>query len=144
MEAANAGAKEGGKKSKSFGLRIDLPFESDFNSHLDIKFFHKKFSSRLDEFMRLSNAIIVAPGGIGTLLELYYAWQLIQVGHIKERPIILVGNMWRGLIDWMKESQLNNKLIDKKDIDQIQIVDKMEEVVPILQKEIEVFYKVKL
>jgi len=91
--------------------------------------------------MRLSNAIIVAPGGIGTLLELYYAWQLIQVGHIKERPIILVGNMWRGLIDWMKENQLNNKLIDKKDIDQIQIVDQMEEVVPILQNKIEAFYK---
>ena len=143
MEAANAGAKEGSMKSKSFGLRINLPFESDFNSHLDIKFFHKKFSSRLDEFMRLSNAIIVAPGGIGTMLELYYAWQLIQVGHIKERPIILVGKMWRGLIDWMKENQLKKKLIDKKDIDQIQIVNQMEEVVPILQKEIEAFYKEK-
>jgi predicted Rossmann-fold nucleotide-binding protein len=141
MEAANAGAKEGSKKTKSFGLRIDLPFESGFNDHLDIKFFHKKFSSRLDEFMRISNAVVVTPGGIGTLLELYYAWQLMQVGHIKERPIILVGKMWQGLIDWMKENPLKKELIDQKDISQIQIVEKMEDVVPILQKEIEAFYK---
>ena len=141
MEAANAGAKEGSKKTKSFGLRIDLPFESGFNDHLDIKFFHKKFSSRLDEFMRISNAVVVTPGGIGTLLELYYAWQLMQVGHIKERPIILVGKMWQGLIDWMKENPLKKELIDQKDISQIQVVEKMEDVVPILQKEIEAFYK---
>jgi predicted Rossmann-fold nucleotide-binding protein len=84
---------------------------------------------------------VVTPGGIGTLLELYYAWQLMQVGHIKERPIILVGKMWQGLIDWMKENPLKKELIDQKDISQIQIVEKMEDVVPILQKEIEAFYK---
>jgi predicted Rossmann-fold nucleotide-binding protein len=91
--------------------------------------------------MRISNAVVVTPGGIGTLLELYYAWQLMQVGHIKERPIILVGKMWQGLIDWMKENPLKKELIDQKDISQIQIVEKMEDVVPILQKEIEAFYK---
>jgi predicted Rossmann-fold nucleotide-binding protein len=65
----------------------------------------------------------------------------MQVGHIKERPIILVGKMWQGLIDWMKENPLKKELIDQKDISQIQIVEKMEDVVPILQKEIEAFYK---
>ena len=55
--------------------------------------------------------------------------------------IILVGKMWQGLIDWMKENPLKKELIDQKDISQIQIVEKMEDVVPILQKEIEAFYK---
>jgi predicted Rossmann-fold nucleotide-binding protein len=49
--------------------------------------------------------------------------------------------MWQGLIDWMKENPLKKELIDQKDISQIQIVEKMEDVVPILQREIEAFYK---
>ena len=59
MEAANAGSKDGGSKTKSFGLHIDLPFETTPNDHLDITYHHKKFSSRLDEFMRISHAVIV-------------------------------------------------------------------------------------
>ena len=141
MEAANAGAKEGSSQTKSFGLRIDLPFENDFNSHLDIKFFHKKFSSRLDEFMRITNAVVVTPGGIGTLLELFFAWQLIQVGHMKKKPIILVGTMWEGLLQWMKENPLRKELIDKSDLQHIQIVEEMEDVVPLLEKEIKSFYQ---
>ena len=45
MEAANAGSKDGGSKTKSFGLHIDLPFENAPNDHLDITYHHKKFSS---------------------------------------------------------------------------------------------------
>lgn len=39
--------------------------------------------------MLLSHVFVVAPGGIGTLLELFYTWQLMQVGHICRAPIIL-------------------------------------------------------
>ena len=113
MEAANAGVKEGSSsKSKSFGIRIDLPFEATPNEHLDIKFYHKRFSSRLDEFMRISHAVVVTPGGIGTLLELLYTWQLIQVDHISARPIILVGDMWNGFFDWIKSEPLKAQLLD--------------------------------
>jgi len=143
MEAANAGAKEGSKKTKSIGVRIELPFESEANSHLDVKFSHKRFSSRLDEFMRISNAVVITPGGIGTLLELFFAWQLIQVEHIKPKPMILVGNMWRGLIQWIQENPLRKNLLDQKDIDKIQIVEKMDDVIPILEKEINNFYNKK-
>ena len=122
MEAANAGAKEGSSKSKSFGIRIDLPFEATPNDHLDIKFYHKRFSSRLDEFMRISHAVVVTPGGIGTLLELLYTWQLIQVDHISARPIILVGDMWNGFFDWIKSEPLKAQLLDKSDLDNIIIV----------------------
>jgi len=141
MEAANAGVKEGSSsKSKSFGIRIDLPFEATPNEHLDIKFYHKRFSSRLDEFMRISHAVVVTPGGIGTLLELLYAWQLIQVNHISARPIILVGDMWNGFFDWIKSEPLKAQLLDKSDFDNIVIVENVHEVVKLLKPEIKEFY----
>ena len=141
MEAANAGVKEGSSsKSKSFGIRIDLPFEATPNEHLDIKFYHKRFSSRLDEFMRISHAVVITPGGIGTLLELLYTWQLIQVNHISERPIILVGDMWNGFFDWIKSEPLKAQLLDKADLDNIVIVKNVHEVTKLLKPEIKAFY----
>ena len=141
MEAANAGVKEGSSsKSKSFGIRIDLPFEATPNDHLDIKFYHKRFSSRLDEFMRISHAVVVTPGGIGTLLELLYTWQLIQVDHISARPIILVGDMWNGFFDWIKSEPLKAQLLDKSDLDNIIIVKNVREVTKLLKPEIKAFY----
>ena len=144
MEAANAGAKDGSSKSKSFGLHVDLPFETSPNEHLDITYHHKRFSSRLDEFMRISHAVIVTPGGIGTILELLYTWQLIQVSHISERPIILVGKMGTGLLEWMKSEPLNKQLIDKSDFNNIKIVQNVDEVIVLLKPLINKFYAKKI
>ena len=143
MEAANIGAKDGSPNSKSFGLHIDLPFETTPNEHLDITFHHKKFSSRLDEFMRISHAVVVTPGGIGTILELLYTWQLIQVDHITPRPIILLGNIWGGLVYWMKSEPLKHNLINKSDFDNIETVQNINDVITILEPHIEKFYKSK-
>ncbi|MCB0332550.1 MAG: LOG family protein [Bdellovibrionales bacterium] len=137
MEAANKGAQLGGEekdsKSRSFGLSIQLDFEPVPNSHLDVKRHHHKFSSRLDDFMRLSNAVIATPGGIGTLLELYFAWQLIQVKHMSVRPIVLMDrSYWTGLLQWMKDIQLERGLVSAKDFDCISIVDTPEEVYEII------------
>lgn len=141
MEAANKGCRAGkektGTKSKSFGITIQLnQFEEKPSEHLDIKHHHRKFSSRLDDFMRLSHAIVVVPGGIGTLLELYHSWQLLQVGHISERPIILLGkDFWKGLFQWTEEVQLVKGLISKEDFKWIHIVDSPEEALEIVLKE---------
>ena len=141
MEAANLGAKDVKSKSKSFGLHIDLPFETSPNKHLDITYHHKRFSSRLDEFMRISHAVIVTPGGIGTVLELLYTWQLIQVNHISKRPVILLGDMWNGLIEWMKSEPLRKCLIDGSDFDHIKVVQNIDDVVILLKPLINDFYK---
>ena len=143
MEAANIGAKDGSPDSKSFGLHIDLPFETTPNEHLDVTFHHKKFSSRLDEFMRISHAVVVTPGGIGTILELLYTWQLIQVDHITSRPIILLGDMWGGLVKWMKAEPLKSNLINKSDFDNIKTVQNINDVITILEPKIEKFYNSK-
>jgi len=141
MEAANAGAKEGSSStSKSYGLSIELPFEDIPNKHVDVRYHHKRFSSRLDEFLRISHAVVVTPGGIGTLLELLYTWQLIQVNHISARPVILVGDMWNGFLDWVKSEPLQAQLMDKADFDNIIIVKDVHEVTKLLKPEIKKFY----
>ena len=135
MEAANKGAKKArGKSIRSIGLSIDLPFEVDANSHLDVKYHHRKFSSRLDEFMRISQAVVITPGGIGTVLELFFTWQLIQVGHTSKKPILLLGkDMWQGLIDWMIDQPLQRSLLSKEDIESVKIVDSVDEVLDYLK-----------
>jgi uncharacterized protein (TIGR00730 family) len=141
MEAANKGAKDGGKASRSIGLPIELPFESDSNEHMDVERQHRKFSSRLDEFMRISHAVIVTPGGIGTLLELFYTWQLIQVNHIKPRPIILLGkdDMWKDLLAWLEKWPVKQELMSVGDFSLLVNLNKAEEVVAYLKPEIEKF-----
>ena len=139
MEAANKASKDVGQKGRSIGLPIELPFESDANSHLDVKLHHRRFSSRLDEFMRISHAIVVTPGGIGTVLELFYTWQLMQVNHINPRPIILMGDMWDDLLDWMKEWPLAEHLMSETDFDHITVCRTVEEVMAILEPKIAEF-----
>jgi uncharacterized protein (TIGR00730 family) len=148
MEAANMGAKLGQNerqtKSLSFGLSIQLEWEPDVNSHLDIKRHHYKFSSRLDDFMRLSHSVIATPGGIGTVLEVFFTWQLIQVKHIEKRPIVLLDrDFWIGLFDWMKKHPLGRALVSPGDFDYITIVDTPEEAAQIVSKHHQDFVKAK-
>ena len=144
MEAANkgviAGKRISGSRSKSFGITIELNQFEPPSEHLDIKHHHKKFSSRLDDFMRLSNALIVVQGGIGTLLELFFSWQLLQVGHMSERPIILLDKpFYEGLINWVKERQIGQGLVSPGDLRWIHLVNTPEEAVEIVRVEHEKF-----
>ena len=51
--------------------------------------------------------VIVVPGGIGTVLETMMIWQLLQVRHLKDTPLILVGRMWPGLVEWASTMMLS-------------------------------------
>ncbi|MCK5561578.1 MAG: LOG family protein [Thermoplasmata archaeon] len=135
MAAANKGHKDGRKSDdvQSIGLNIVLPHEQQANRHLDIKREFEKFSERLDHFMKLSNAIIVAPGGVGTLLEFFYAWQLIQVKKKEHIPIIMLGDMWPELLKWIEYYPLNRKLLDVQDINHIQVAKTIDEAFAIIK-----------
>ena len=109
MQAANEGATSGGRQG-SVGIRIELPFEQDVNPFVQQAFEHKTFFTRLHHFVIASDAFIVVPGGIGTVLEMLMIWQLLQVRHIEKVPLILVGKMWKGLVDWASESMLDPRL----------------------------------
>lgn len=136
MEAANAGhnAGDGHHDSDNIGLTIQLPWESEANKHLEIKKHFNKFSGRLDTFMALSSVVVVTPGGVGTCLELFYTWQLVQVKHICPIPIILIGTMWKKLIDWVKKYPLAEGLISPQDMDCIHIVKNNAEAMKIINK----------
>lgn len=141
MEAANAGAVEGQrhKRSRSFGLAIHLDAEEGLNPFVDKVYKHRTFFSRLHHFVRLSSAYIVMPGGIGTCLELYMIWQLLQVKHIKRHPLILVGNMWYGLIEWMKENMEQRSLVSPLDMSIVTVVSSGSEAIPLIASALETF-----
>jgi uncharacterized protein (TIGR00730 family) len=107
MQAANEGAASVSSPSQSVGIRIELPFEQDVNPFVTQAFEHRTFFTRLHHFVLASDAFIVAPGGIGTVLETMMVWQLLQVEHLKKIPLILVGRMWPGLIEWARTSMLS-------------------------------------
>jgi len=119
--------------SRSFGLAIHLPTEESANAFVNKVFRHRTFFSRLHHFIRLSSAFIVLPGGIGTALELFMVWQLIQVKHVTEHPLILVGTMWNGLIDWINESMITRGLASPQDMNAVTVVASYEEAIPIIR-----------
>ena len=106
MQAANEGAASS-ERAQSIGIRVNLPFEQDVNAFVTQAFEHRTFFSRLHQFVLASDAFVVAPGGIGTVLETMMIWQLLQVKHLQETPLILVGRMWPGLIEWARQSMLS-------------------------------------
>jgi len=135
MEAANEGAQEGdiSGKTKSIGLHIELPSEYKPNPYIDRLSSHRTFFSRLHHFVRLSHAYIVLPGGIGTSLETFMIWQLLQVGYIKDRPLVLLGDMWRGLEQWMTNEMLPHHYISPPDMNYGVVVSSTEEAVKIMK-----------
>ena len=112
MQAANEGARAANapERNRSVGIRVDLPFEQEVNPFVEQVFEHKTFFTRLHHFVLMSDAYVVAPGGIGTVLELMMIWQLLQVKHVRDTPLILVGRMWAELVDWAKTNLLKPQL----------------------------------
>jgi uncharacterized protein (TIGR00730 family) len=107
MEAANRGAALGQPDSgaQNIGIRVSLPSEQSANPYVEELFDHGTFFTRLHQFVLMSDAYVVVPGGIGTLLETMMVWQLIQVRQL-DTPLILVGPMWQGLVDWARSQML--------------------------------------
>jgi predicted Rossmann-fold nucleotide-binding protein len=80
------------------------------NPFVEQAFEHETFFTRLHHFVIASDAFVVVPGGIGTVLETLMIWQLLQVRHVDNVPLILVGKMWRGLVEWARVSMLDPRL----------------------------------
>ncbi len=107
MQAANEGAAGASDRVQSVGIRVELPFEQNANAFVGQAFEHRTFFTRLHQFVLTSDAYIVAPGGVGTVLETMMIWQLLQVRHLHDTPLILVGHMWPGLVEWARTTMLS-------------------------------------
>jgi uncharacterized protein (TIGR00730 family) len=128
MEAANRGAHAG--KSPSIGLNILLPHEQAGNAYQDVSFDFRYFFARKMMFVRFASAYVVMPGGYGTLDELSECLTLVQTGKSRRIPIILVGGeFWGGLVDWMRGSLVGTGMIGAKDLELLQIIEEPEAIV---------------
>jgi uncharacterized protein (TIGR00730 family) len=127
MEAANRGAVEAG--GKTVGLSIELPHEQWPNSYISagLNFqFHYFFMRKL-WFAQLAKALIVFPGGFGTMDELWEMLTLMQTGKLHRRNLILIygRRYWNRVIDWRE--MLNWGTINRREYNLLQFADSVDE-----------------
>ncbi|MBF0294515.1 MAG: TIGR00730 family Rossman fold protein [Magnetococcales bacterium] len=133
MEAANRGCHRNG--GVSVGLNIELPFEQRPNRYQDIRMNFRYFFVRKFLFARYAEAIIVFPGGFGTLDELFEALTLVQTGKARKFPVVLFGSeYWQGLTEWLQRTVLAQGCIGEADMMLFHVTDDIEEAVGLVTR----------
>ena len=133
MEAANRGCHEVG--GLSVGCNVELPHEQSLNPYVDLGVEFRYFFARKTMFVKYADGFVILPGGFGTLDELFESLTLIQTNKIRHFPVILVGSAyWSGLLSWIRDVQLAAGAISQVDLDLIQLVDRAEDVVRIVEE----------
>ncbi len=128
MEAANLGANRG--EGRSIGLNIRLPFEQEPNQYADTIIHFNYFFARKVMFVKYACGFVALPGGFGTLDEIFEALTLKQTRKIHDFPVILFGTAyWGGLVDWLTDRLLNDKMVSKRDLKLFSVTDDPDEVV---------------
>jgi uncharacterized protein (TIGR00730 family) len=140
MEAANRGAAEAG--GKTVGLSIELPHEQWPNSYISpgLNFqFHYFFMRKL-WFAQLAKALIVFPGGFGTMDELWEMLTLMQTGKLQRRNLILIygRRYWHRVIDWRE--MLNWGTINRREYNLLQFADSVDEAFDRVRSGLEEFH----
>ena len=127
MEAANRGASEA--DALNIGLTISMPFEEFNNRYVtrDLSFEFHYFFMRKFWFSYMAKAVVVMPGGFGTLDEFFELMTLIQTLKMKKRPpIVLFGSeFWGKVMDLDAMAQFGT--IDKEDLDLFRRTDSVDE-----------------
>ena len=132
MEAANRGARDAG--ACSIGCNIVLPVEQQPNQYLDAWVTFRHFFVRKLMLAKYSYAFIAAPGGIGTLDELFEVAVLIQTGKMTDFPIVLLGvDYWRPLVDYLRERLVRAGALDAADVDRLIVTDSPIEAVALIR-----------
>jgi uncharacterized protein (TIGR00730 family) len=127
MEAANRGAKDVG--GRSIGCNIMLPHEQHANPYLDISIDFKYFFVRKFMLAKYSYAFVAAPGGFGTLDELFEIATLVQTKKMEMFPIVLAGvDYWRPMLDFLQDRMVGEKTIDQIDVDRFILSDDPREI----------------
>ncbi|WP_347904455.1 TIGR00730 family Rossman fold protein [Pseudomonas purpurea] len=138
-----AAAHEGAGRDHSLGFNITLPFEQHANPTVDgtdnLLPFHFFFTRKLF-FVKEADALVLCPGGFGTLDEALEVLTLIQTGKSPLVPVVLLdtpgGNFWQGALDFIKNQLEANRYILPSDMKLMRLVNNTEEAV----QEINQFY----
>ncbi|CDZ62202.1 LOG family protein [Neorhizobium galegae] len=126
MEAGNRGAADAG--APSIGLNIMLPHEQAPNRYVtpELSFNFHYFAIRKMHFMMRAKAVVVFPGGFGTLDEMFEALTLIQTKRMERMPLILFSEaFWRGIINFGALAEFGT--IAPDDLNLINFVETAEE-----------------
>ncbi|MDH3642477.1 MAG: TIGR00730 family Rossman fold protein [Gammaproteobacteria bacterium] len=133
MEAANRGAADVG--ANSIGLNIVLPREQLPNAYItpELTFQFHYFALRKMHFLHRAKALVVFPGGFGTLDELFEALTLLQTKRIKPMPVLLFGEeYWRRIIDF--DAMVEAGVISAEDLELFSFVETPAAAVRIIEK----------
>ncbi len=128
MEAVNKGAFEAG--GQSIGVCIELPHEEEPNGYLTQTLSFRYFFVRKVMFVKYAKAVVILPGGFGTLDELFESLTLVQTHKMPPIPVILAGDhdYWDGLLDWIEGSLARRGKIGPGDLDLIRRAHTAEQV----------------
>lgn len=128
MEAANQGCTEAG--GLSVGCNIELPFEQNLNSYVELGIDFRYFFVRKTMFVKYAEGFVVFPGGFGTLDELFESLTLVQAGKIQHFPVVMMGSAyWSGLIDWLRSTVLAQGRVSESDLDIFHVCDEPDEAI---------------
>jgi hypothetical protein len=140
MEAANRGAAEAG--GKSIGLSIELPHEQWPNGYInpELSFMVHYFFMRKLWFAQLAKALIVFPGGFGTMDELWEMLTLMQTGKLQRRNLILIygREYWDKVLNW--KHMLRSGTINEKEFHLLEFADTVDEAFDRIRQGLEMYH----
>ena len=121
MEASARGAKEA--HGSTVGVTVKA-FQRKANKWIDREIHLPDLTQRLMKLVELGDAYVILKGGTGTLLEFAYVWEFINKGLMKEKPIVVLGKFWGGVIRTLREELIWEGLGDcTKHIRQVETVE---------------------
>jgi uncharacterized protein (TIGR00725 family) len=120
MEAASRGARE--KGGRVFGIVMNQ-FKSEPNRYLTDKVASAHFYERLQNLITRSVGFIALRGGMGTVTEISLVWNKLQTGVLAPRPLVLLGESWKRVVDAWEQ----NLVVSKADISLLDFADTAEQ-----------------
>ncbi len=136
MEAGNRGAYDA--NGNSIGLCIELPHEQKTNPYVKEEIKFRYFFARKVMFVKYAKALIIFPGGFGTMDEMFETLTLIQTKVLHRIPVIVYGKeFYNDLLNWIKKDMINEQYIDVEDLDLLNFMETSKDALNIIKK----FYK---
>lgn len=125
MEAASLGARE--KGGRVLGIVMNQ-FKSEPNRFLTDKVATDHFYDRLQNLIIRSVGFIALRGGMGTVTEISLVWNKLQTGVIDQRPLVLLGDCWKSVVECWQE----NLVVSKSDVNHLNFAETPEEAVNLI------------
>lgn len=127
MEAASRGARE--KGGRVYGIVMNQ-FKGEPNRYLTDKVASNHFYERLQNLIQRSVGFVALRGGMGTVTEISLVWNKLQTGVIEKRPLVLLGDCWKQVVECWE----NNLVVSKADVSLLDFADTADEACQIIIK----------